>query len=254
MIRSCIVVVYLGLLTLPAGAAVRGGAAEQRADGGADLDALYRDRERPDSARAAERGWAARVAADAADFEAAWKLARTRYWLGTNGPGTGDEKKRLLEAGIAAGRLAAAARPDAPEGHFWMAANMGALADAHGLRQGIKYRTPIREALEKALAIDPAFLDGSPDRALGRWYFKVPRLFGGDLEKSEAHLRKALGYNESSIISMLFLAEALLERDKKDEARALLRKAIATPPDPDWGPEDARFKADAAALLKKASR
>ena len=55
------------------------------------------------------------------------------------------------------------------DGHFWMAANMGALADAHGLRQGLKYRTPIREALETARRIDPSFLDGSPDRALGRW-------------------------------------------------------------------------------------
>lgn len=251
--RSCIVVVYLAILTLPGAHGIHARAADQRA-GAADLDALYRDRVTPQSARAAEQGWAARVAADAKDFEAAWKLSRVRYWLGTNGRGTDDEKKRVLEAGIAAGRVAMAARPDAPDGHFWMAANMGALADAHGLRQGIKYRTPIREALEKALAIDPAFLDGSPDRALGRWYFKVPRLFGGDLEKSEAHLRKALAYNESSIISMLFLAETLLERGKKDEARAMLQKAIATPADPDWTPEDAVFKTQAAELLKKASR
>ena len=40
--------------------------------------------------------------------------------------------------------------------------------------------------------LDPAFLDGSPDRALGRWYYKVPGLFGGDLDKSEQHLRTAL--------------------------------------------------------------
>ena len=67
---------------------------------------------------------------------------------------------------------------------------MGALADAHGLRQGIKYRTPIREALETALVVSiPPYLDGSPDRALGRWYCKVPGLFGGDLKKSEQHLR-----------------------------------------------------------------
>lgn len=252
--RSCIVVSYLALLTLSGAARIHADATAQARVGGVDLDALYRDRARPESARAAEQAWAARVGADAKDFDAAWKLSRIRYWLGTNGPGTADEKKRVLEAGIAAGRTAMAAKPDAPDGHFWMAANMGALADAHGLRQGIKYRTPIREALEKALALDPAFLDGSPDRALGRWYFKVPRLFGGDLEKSEAHLRKALSYNESSIISMLFLAETLLERGKKDEARAVLQKAIATPPDPDWAPEDAQFKVQAAALLKKASR
>jgi tetratricopeptide (TPR) repeat protein len=216
-----------------------------------DLDALYRDRERSASALAAERGWTARVSANAGDFESAWKLARIRYWLGTNGPGKDDEKKRRLEGGIAAGRLAMAARPDAPDGHFWMAANMGALADAHGLRQGIRYRGPIKAALEKALSLSPGYLDGSPDRALGRWYFKVPRLFGGDLAKSEEHLRKALTYKVDSIISLLFLGETLIERGKSADARVALQKAIDTAPDPDWVPEDTVFQAQARALLKK---
>ena len=90
-----------------------------------------------------------------------------------------------------------------------MAANMGALAESFGLRQGIRYRTPIREALERVLKIDAPYLDGSADRALGRWYYKVPGLFGGDKRKSEQHLRKALTYRPNSIISHLFLAETL---------------------------------------------
>ena len=215
----------------------------------ADPDALYRDREQSASAIAAGAIWSRRLAADPGDFESAWKLARLRYWLGTNGPGQPDEKKRILEAGIEAGRAAAAAKPGAPDGHFWIAANMGALADAHGLRQGLKYRTPIREALETARRLDPAFLDGSPDRALGRWYFKVPGLFGGDLDKSERHLRAALAYKPDSVISLLFLAETLIKRDRKAEARTTLDAAIAAPPDPAWIPEDARFKAEARRLL-----
>jgi tetratricopeptide (TPR) repeat protein len=214
-----------------------------------DPDALYRNREQPASAVAAERIWSDRVAADPRDFESAWKLARARYWLGTNGPAPSDERKRILERGIEAGRLAAAASPDAPDGHFWIAANMGALADAHGLRQGIRYRTPIREALETALRLNPAFLHGSPDRALGRWYFKVPGLFGGDLRKSEQHLRKALTYKPDSVISLLFLGETLIEVDRPAEARTALDAAVAAPLDPDWTPEDTRFKAEAKRLL-----
>ena len=80
---------------------------------------------------------------------------------------------------IDAARRATNLRSDRPEGYFWMAANMGALAESFGLRQGLKYRKPIKEALETVLRLDPAFQDGSADRALGRWYFKVPRLFGG---------------------------------------------------------------------------
>ncbi len=252
--RSCIWVSYLALLTLPGGLAARvhpvqvAGAA---APAPTDPDALYRDRERPASARAAERIWAGRVAVDAGDFEAAWKLARARYWLGTNGPGTPDEKKRVLELGIDAGRLALTARPAAPDGHFWMAANMGALADAHGLRQGLKYRGPIKAALERALEVDPSYLDGSPDRALGRWYFKVPGLFGGDTRKSEAHLRKALTYKPESVITLVFLAETLIALDKTVEARRSLQAAIDAPPDPEWAPEDVLFKAQARQLLTR---
>ena len=66
-----------------------------------------------------------------------------------------------------------------PEGHFWLAANMGALAESFGMRQGIKYRGQIKDALLMTLKLDQGFLQGSADRALGRWYFKVPGLFGG---------------------------------------------------------------------------
>lgn len=247
MIRSCIAVSYLAVFVALAAGSVRLDA--QPAPG--DPDALYRDRERPASALAAERLWAARVAADTGDFESAWKLARARYWLGTNGPAGPDERKRVLERGIDAARLAATARPDAPHGHFWIAANMGALADAHGLRQGIRYRNPIRAALETALRLDAAYLDGSADRALGRWYFRVPRLFGGDLRKSEQHLRTALTYKRDSVLTLLFLGETLIELDRQGDARAVLDAAVAAPSDPEWIPEDTRFKAEAKRLLAK---
>jgi tetratricopeptide (TPR) repeat protein len=217
-----------------------------------DPDALYRDRESLTSARRAAAVWAERLAAQN-DFESAWKLARAQYWLGTNGL-PADQRKAALEAGIAAGRRAVAINPKAAEGHFWTAANMGALAESFGLRQGIRYRTPVREALENVLQIDPAFLEGSADRALGRWYYKVPGLFGGSKKKSEDHLRKALAYNPQSIITRLFLAETLIELGRRDEARKELEAAIAAPTSEEWAPEDRRFKEQARALLQKLAR
>jgi tetratricopeptide (TPR) repeat protein len=215
-----------------------------------DPDALYRERESLPQAEKAVEIWAARVAANPQDYDSAWKLSRGRYWLGTNGLPEG-QRKGALEQGIAAARAAAAIEPKRPEGHFWLAANMGALAESFGMRQGIKYRTPIREALETVLALDPGFLQGSADRALGRWYFKVPGMFGGDDHKSEVHLRKALSYNENSVITRLFLAETLEELGHRDQAREQLRAALAAPLDPEWEPEDKHFKQQAEALLKK---
>ena len=212
-----------------------------------DPDALYKQRDVIASAQQAEAIWAARLAKDPKDFESAWKLARARYWLG--GHAEDKQRKAYLEAGIAAGRTAAAVAPAKPEGHFWIAANMGALAESFGMRQGLKYRGDIKDALETVLRRDPAFLHGSADRALGRWYYKVPGLFGGSDKKSEQHLRKSLTYNPNSHSSLFFLAETLIALKKKDEARATLQKLLDAPIDPEWAPEDREFKKKGAALL-----
>jgi len=215
-----------------------------------DPDALYKDRENPASAKKATDIWAARLAANPRDFDSAYKLAQARYWLGTNGLPQ-PERKGALEAGIAAARTAIALNARRPEGHFWLAANMGALAESFGLRQGIKYRGEIKEAMLTTLKIDPAFLDGSADRALGRWYYKVPGLFGGSNKKSEEHLRKSLTYNPNSIISHIFLAETLDDMGRKDEARKEAQAALDAPLDPNWAPEDKRFKEQAKRLIQK---
>jgi tetratricopeptide (TPR) repeat protein len=210
-------------------------------------DALYAQRADIGSALRAAGIWAERLRANGGDFEAAWKLARARYWLGRHA--AERERKTLLEQGIAAGRAAIAVQPNRPEGHFWVAANMGALAESFGLRQGLKYRGDIRDSLMTVLRLDPAFQQGSADRALGRWYVKVPALFGGSKKKSEEHLRRSLTYNPNSISSRVFLAETLLDMDRKSEAIAELRRVAELQPDPDWIPEDQEFKQKAERLL-----
>ena len=212
-----------------------------------DADRLYADRTNLASARRAADLWRQALASDARNFDAAWKLARADYWLG----GHADERERraILEAGIETARQAIALQPNRPEGHFWLAANMGALAESFGLRQGLKYRKPIKEALETVLRIDPAFQDGSADRALGRWYFKVPGLFGGSHKEAEAHLRASLKYNSNSTASHFFLAEVLIDDGRKIDARAELQKVLDAPLNPDWTPEDQEFKQKARALL-----
>lgn len=249
---SCIFVLYISVFSLP-GAPAR---AHARIDAvaaprlqTADPDALYARREDPASARAAEAAWAERLTRNPNDFEAAWKLARARYWLGGHAPE--NERKKFLEAGIEAGRRAIAVAPNRPEGHFWVAANMGALAESFGLRQGLKYRGDIKRELETVLKIDPAFQQGSADRALGRWYDKVPGLFGGSNQKAEEHLRKALTYNPQSTATLYFLAEVLIDEDKKDEARDVLTRLLAAPLDPEWAPEDREFKEKAKRLMEK---
>jgi len=240
--RASIFVFYIAAFLLPAQLDAQSG----------DPDALYRERTTIAKARDAAAIWEARLARNPKDFESAWKLARADYWLG----GHDDEKNRRadLERGTEAGRQASVLEPNRPEGYFWMAACMGQLAESFGMRQGLKYRTPIREALETVLRIDPAYQSGSADRALGRWYYKVPGLFGGSKKKSEEHLRKSLTYDPVSTASRFFLAETLFELGRKADAIAELQRVADGPVNPEWEAEDREFKHQAADRLAKERR
>jgi hypothetical protein len=221
----------------------------QDATKSADPDGLYADRERLQSALDSAAIWESRFKTDPKDFESAWKLARACYWLG--GHSAADARRAQYERGIEAGRQASVLKPDRPEGYFWMAANMGAMAESFGLRAGIKYRGPVKNALETVLKIDRSFQQGSADRALGRWYLKVPWLFGGSKDKSVEHLKQSLTYDSASTASHYFLAETYLEMDRKDDARQEARRVLELPVNPAWAPEDREFKQKAKALLDR---
>jgi hypothetical protein len=235
--RSCICVFYIALFFTPA----------VRAQ--SDPDVLYRERANLARAKEAAAIWGARLTANPRDFDSAWKLARIMYWIG--GHDQPELRRKALERGVEAGRIASMLEPQKPDGYFWMAADMGALAESFGMRQGLKYRGPIKDALETSLRLDPTYLQGSADRALGRWYFKVPGLFGGSKKKSEEHLRKSLTYNPNSTASRFFLAETLFDMDRDAEANDELRKVVAAPLDPDWTPEDQEFKQKAEERLRR---
>jgi hypothetical protein len=252
---SCILAFYLAL-TASAVAARQQAAAPVTATpdawATADPDALYSQRADVVKAKQAAEVWARR-SAGGKDYDAAWKLARACYYLGTVGPR--DEQDYQLDRGVTAGQQAAALNPKAPEGHFWYAANMGEKAQRGGMFTGLKYKGSIRTELESVIAIQAGWLDGSAESALGQWYLKVPGFAGGDHDKGVALLRKALTYNPESSNIRFSLAEAIGDDSKtRPEAKTLLQQVIDAPVDPDWAAEDLNFKRKARDLLDKLNK
>jgi len=223
-------------------------AAQQDADA-TDPDRLYADRARLPSALEAATIWEERLEGEAPDFESAWKLARACYWLG--GHVADNERRRQYERGIEAGRRAVALEPDRPEGHFWMAANMGAMAESFGIRAGLRYRGTVKRELETVLELDPGYQQGSADRALGRWYLRVPGLLGGSRSKSVEHLQRSLDYDPGSAASHLFLAETFLKMNRREEAYEELQRVLVAPLHPEWVPEVLEFQEKARVLLEE---
>jgi hypothetical protein len=210
-----------------------------------NADDLYRQREDLASARRAVDIWAQ---TSSSDYESAWKLARLSYWLGGHEPES--ERRAALERGVVAGESAIKLNPDRPEGHYWLAADMGMLAEAFGMSQGMKYRSRIKSELERVLAIDPMWEQASATTALGRWYYMVPRLFGGSRSKADEFYRRALEQFPASVTALLFLAESQVAQKKTMEARELLQRLIDAPIVPEWAPEDRDFKRKAAEMLR----
>ena len=224
---------------------VRAGAAAQTPTS-FDADEAYRKRENLLSAVRAANRWAER---SNVDFEAAWKLARACYWIGTHE--AQQNRRSALERGVTAGQSAIRLAGSRPEGHFWLAANMGRLAESFGLIQALKYRGRIKDELDKVLAIDPAWQGGSADDALGQWYATVPRLFGGSPQKAERHLRSALAHDPNNMSALSFLGEMLINQGRTAEARVYLQGVVDAGLDDEWAPEDRELKQKAGALLKE---
>jgi hypothetical protein len=111
----------------------------------------------------------------------------------------------------------------------------------------------VKTELETVLRINPSFMDGSADRVLGRWYFRVPGLFGGSKAQAEAHLRASLKYDPNSTVSHFFLAELLIDQRRNSEARTELQQVIDAPLSAQWAPEDREYKEKAKGLLAKTS-
>jgi|SRR5579871_913053 len=215
-----------------------------------DPDELYRHRDDLAMARRAADLWAPHMAAD---FDAAWKLARVSYWIGTQG--LAAERRPALDRGVAAARSAIKLEPNKPEGHFWLAANLGAIAEASGIMAGLRTKGEVKAELERVIAIQPDWQDGSAECALARWYFVVPGLgFGGSKTKAEQILRGVLAKHPDSSTALVFLADVLIDTGRKDEARKLLYHVLDNPVDPDWAPEDRDYKKQASQKLQALDR
>ena len=219
-----------------------------------DPDALYAERESLPQAAQAEAIWADAAGAGSARLRVGLEAGARAVLAGrTRRPEA--ERKARLEAGIAAGRAAVALQPDRPEGHFWIAANMGALAESFGLRQGLKYRGAIKDEILAVLRLDPDLPGAAPPTARsGAGTTRCPGLFGGSKEKSEEHLRRSLTYAPQSTASLFFLAETLLAQGRRAEGIAALHGVTDAPLDPAWAPEDREFKAKARQKLQELGR
>lgn len=99
-----------------------------------------------------------------------------------------------------------------------------------GITASIKIIDPTFEALHKARKLDPKALDGLGQLVLGRMYFEVPGLLGGDSELAVQYLEEAHQISPIGVTGIRFLAEAYEDEGEDEKAEATLTKLLTLSP------------------------
>lgn len=186
------------------------------------------------------------------DYEVWWRIARSEAHLGGD-LDSKDEKGEIaaFRAGIDAGRRAVSLQPNRVEGHFWLGANDGLLAEAQGWFKGLRMVDTVRQEMETVVRLDPDYEQAAGQRTLARIYYRAPFFMGGDKQRSIALLKDCLRRFPEDSFALLYLGDDYLAVGRKAEARALFEQILKLCPDPIYGPELAGNQAEARDRLRE---
>lgn len=154
--------------------------------------------------------------------EWAWRMGRVYYGLGKLFKGQAQENLFKRCADMAEEALSV--HPYSAPGYFYKGLCIGKLGKARGLWSSLDAINPLRENMEKAADIDPAFNHGGPHRALGKLFFELPFILGGDNELAVSHLEKALNLGPEYGDNHYFLAEAYQAQGEIHKAHETLTR------------------------------
>lgn len=244
--RTWTVMLILASLCFPV--AVLSAEAEPAPDLLTQANAWYDQRENPEAVPKAMALYQQLLAQEPKNYEALWRLTRCYWWQGDHAPK--GQQMALYDLGQQTGEKARAAAPQGVDGHYWFGACVGRAAEVRGVLNSLFAVDTIRKAMETVLALDPKH--GSAHYVLGVLYRKAPGwpLSCGDINKALEHGRQAVEFSPNEVLPYVGLAETLLAKGEKAEAKQLLEKALTLDGPPDLQPETKMHKEDAQKLLK----
>jgi tetratricopeptide (TPR) repeat protein len=186
---------------------------------------------------------------DSTNYNIAWRLAEFNYFLGAHNSDSGEKDKAFRE-GIEAGKLAVKLQDGKPEGHFWLGANYGGVAEISMLA-GLSDVEDIKREMETVIKLDEKYQDASAYMVLGQVYLESPTLLGGDTQKAISYLEKGLRLGPDNELMRFHLAEAYAQAHRNEDARKQIDTLLAMKPVPGFETEDNEAVAGARKLQEK---
>jgi tetratricopeptide (TPR) repeat protein len=130
-----------------------------------------------------------------------------------------------LDQALALAEDAVRRNPKDAKAHFAVFCSLGRRAELEGSDiEGLANLGRIRESIDRALALEPAFVDALV--AKGRMLARLPWMLGGDADEGERLIRRALKLDPTSEVARLHLAHVLIDQGEEAEARELAHEAI----------------------------
>lgn len=188
---------------------------------------------------------------NSAAYEALWRLGRAYRWQAEKAQASGGERMKLLEKAKDYAERATRANEQGADGHYWLGVILGRVGEERGVLNSLFLIKPIRQEMEKVLAIDPKY--AGAHHVLGVLYRKAPPrpLSVGDIKKALQEANLAVKYAPADTLYRVGLAEVHIALKEYDKARGILEEAIKMPPTPGDEPAGEMDKATARELLKQ---
>jgi tetratricopeptide (TPR) repeat protein len=143
--------------------------------------------------------------------------------------------KKLAEQaavrGVKAAEQAVALKPNTAEYYRVLGTLCGQVVPANVI-MGLGYGKRAKDAIDKAVALDPKSPDAYMARGVGSYY--LPEAMGGGLTLAVADFRKSIELDPKHADAWLWLGLALRKQNKNADARQAFAKAVELNPKRIW--------------------
>lgn len=189
-------------------------------------------------------------------YENLWKFARAAYDYATYGlaANLSEQRKAVYQEGKEAAERARRSNPRGVEGHYWYGVCLGSWAEVNGIMASLFAAGDLLAAATEAARLNPGYQNTAPLALRARVLHKAPGwpVSVGDRTQAEAELRRALtlGGDRNRTV-FRFLGELLIDLGRKEEARTVLQRGAALPPDTEHPVADQRTLQEIRNLLSR---
>lgn len=146
--------------------------------------------------------------------------------------------KKLAEQaavrGVKAAEQAVALKPGDAEYYRILGTLSGQVVPANVI-MGLSYGKRAKDAIDKAVALDPKSSDAYMARGVGNYY--LPEALGGGLNLAIADFRKSIELDAKNADAWLWLGIALRKQSKNADARQAFSKSVELNPRRIWAKE-----------------